>query len=175
MYFKFLKMASPWRRKCNPLQYSCLENSMDRGAWWAKGSQKLRHNWATQQEDDIILHLEWTLNPTTGVLVGEGREGFNTERHIGENSVKIRGRDWNGVFINQKMLETSRQWPKARRQAGTGFSLRAMLLTPWFRLLVCRTVTDYGSFVLSHPACGNLLLAKKGNGGVGGAQKQETI
>ena len=20
---------------CNPLQYSCLENSMDRGAWWA--------------------------------------------------------------------------------------------------------------------------------------------
>ena len=20
---------------CNPLQYSCLENSMDRGGWWA--------------------------------------------------------------------------------------------------------------------------------------------
>ena len=27
----------PWRRKCNPLQYSCLENSMDREAWWATG------------------------------------------------------------------------------------------------------------------------------------------
>ena len=26
----------PWSRKWNPLQYSCLENSMDRGAWWAK-------------------------------------------------------------------------------------------------------------------------------------------
>ena len=25
----------PWRRKCNPLQYSCLENPMDRGAWQA--------------------------------------------------------------------------------------------------------------------------------------------
>ena len=25
----------PWRRKCNPLQYSCLENPTDRGAWWA--------------------------------------------------------------------------------------------------------------------------------------------
>ena len=24
-----------WRRKCNPLQYSCLENPMDRGAWRA--------------------------------------------------------------------------------------------------------------------------------------------
>ena len=23
-----------WRRNCNPLQYSCLENSTDRGAWW---------------------------------------------------------------------------------------------------------------------------------------------
>ena len=22
----------PWRRACNPLQYSCLENHMDRGA-----------------------------------------------------------------------------------------------------------------------------------------------
>ena len=25
----------PWRSKCNLLQYSCLENPMDRGAWWA--------------------------------------------------------------------------------------------------------------------------------------------
>ena len=25
----------PWRRKCNPLQYSCLANSMDREAWQA--------------------------------------------------------------------------------------------------------------------------------------------
>ena len=26
----------PWRRKCNPLLFSCLENPMDRGAWQAK-------------------------------------------------------------------------------------------------------------------------------------------
>ena len=25
----------PWRRHGNPLQYSCLENPIDRGAWWA--------------------------------------------------------------------------------------------------------------------------------------------
>ena len=25
----------PWRRKCNPLQYSCLENLMDGRAWQA--------------------------------------------------------------------------------------------------------------------------------------------
>ena len=27
--------GSPGRRHGNTLQYSCLENSMDRGAWWA--------------------------------------------------------------------------------------------------------------------------------------------
>ena len=26
---------SPGEQNGNPLQYSCLENSMDRGAWWA--------------------------------------------------------------------------------------------------------------------------------------------
>jgi len=24
----------PWRGNRDPLQYSCLENSMDRGSWW---------------------------------------------------------------------------------------------------------------------------------------------
>ena len=27
---------SPGEENRNPLQYSCLENPMDRGAWWAK-------------------------------------------------------------------------------------------------------------------------------------------
>ena len=26
----------PWRRDGSPLQYSCLENPMDRGAWWVR-------------------------------------------------------------------------------------------------------------------------------------------
>ena len=38
---------NPWVRKIeghsNPLQYSCLENSMDRGAWWAT-FQRFRHD-----------------------------------------------------------------------------------------------------------------------------------
>ena len=40
---------TPWRRECNPLQYSGLENSTDRGAWWtqSKGLQRVRHNWTT--------------------------------------------------------------------------------------------------------------------------------
>ena len=29
-----LGWEDPWRRERLPLQYFCLENSMDRGAWW---------------------------------------------------------------------------------------------------------------------------------------------
>ena len=29
----------PWRRKDSPLQYSCLENPMDRGVWWATAQE----------------------------------------------------------------------------------------------------------------------------------------
>ena len=30
----------PWKRNGNPLQYPCLDNSMDRGAWWATWGHK---------------------------------------------------------------------------------------------------------------------------------------
>ena len=32
----------------NPLQYSCLETPMDRGAWWAtvQRSQRVGHDWS---------------------------------------------------------------------------------------------------------------------------------
>ena len=37
---------SPGEGNGNPLQYSCLENPMDGGAWWAtvRGSQRVRHD-----------------------------------------------------------------------------------------------------------------------------------
>jgi len=42
---------SPWGRNGSPLQYSCLENPMDRGVWWAAvhgvmRSQAWLSNWA---------------------------------------------------------------------------------------------------------------------------------
>ena len=39
---------SPGGGHSNPHQYSCLENSMDRGAWWAQstGLQRVRHDWS---------------------------------------------------------------------------------------------------------------------------------
>ena len=43
---------SPGRGHGNPLQYSCLGNPMDRGAWWATvyGSQRVGHNLVTEQQ-----------------------------------------------------------------------------------------------------------------------------
>ena len=44
----------PWRRAWQPIQYSCLGNSMDRGAWWATvyGITKIR----TQLSDWTHAH-----------------------------------------------------------------------------------------------------------------------
>ena len=41
---------SPGGGNDNTLQYSCLENPMDRGAWWVTvhGSQRVGHDWATK-------------------------------------------------------------------------------------------------------------------------------
>ena len=43
--------GSPKEGNGNLLQYSCLENSMDRGAWWAAVhgvTKRVRHGWSTE-------------------------------------------------------------------------------------------------------------------------------
>ena len=49
---------SPGGGNGNPLQYSCLENPMDRGAWWATvhGSQKSGDDLVTKQQHTIGEH-----------------------------------------------------------------------------------------------------------------------
>ena len=41
---------SPERGNGKPLQYSCLDNPMDRGPWWSVGSRRVQHNWAHEQQ-----------------------------------------------------------------------------------------------------------------------------
>ena len=53
----------PGERNGNPLQYSCLENPIDRGTWWATqsmGSQRVRHDWsdlAVYSIDHVYLSI----------------------------------------------------------------------------------------------------------------------
>ena len=55
--------SSPGEGNGNPLQYSCLENPMDRGAWRAtvhrvaKSQTRLKQLSTTQQQPSILLHL----------------------------------------------------------------------------------------------------------------------
>ena len=45
----------------SPLQYSCLENSMDRGVWQSMGSQRVRHDWVINTDTPQTLP---TIPPT---------------------------------------------------------------------------------------------------------------
>jgi len=53
---------SPGEGNGNPLQYSCLENPMDRGAWWATvhGVARIGHDLVTKPPSrlSITLRLE---------------------------------------------------------------------------------------------------------------------
>ena len=74
---------SPEEGNGNPLQYSCLENSLDRGVWWARvhGVEK---NWTrlrnrTQQHSTLEVSLKlW------GVSVWGGEK-----HHIGQIRVPL--------------------------------------------------------------------------------------
>ena len=48
---------SPGEGHGNSLQYACLENSMDRGAWWATvwGHKRVGHDLATRQQQSIRI------------------------------------------------------------------------------------------------------------------------
>ena len=49
--------TSPGERNGNPLQYSCLENPMDRGAWQATvhGVTRVRHDLVTKPPPAFII------------------------------------------------------------------------------------------------------------------------
>ena len=53
----------------DPLQYSCLENSMDRWSWWAvvHGLQRVGHEWVTEQ----TVHIETAKRPMVARDLGE--------------------------------------------------------------------------------------------------------
>ena len=59
---------SPGGGHGNPLQYSCLENPMDRVAWQAKsmGSQRVGHNWSDWARCDFTDSSAWLLSLQKG-------------------------------------------------------------------------------------------------------------
>ena len=64
-----------WRGNGNPLQYSCLDNPMDRGAWWATvhGVVKSRHYWMTSLSLFTFMHWRRKWQPPPVFLPGESQ------------------------------------------------------------------------------------------------------
>ena len=61
---------SPGEGNGNPLQYSCLENPLNRGAWWATvhGVARVRHDLVTeQQNNNDVLQIETQQNLSLGI------------------------------------------------------------------------------------------------------------
>ena len=58
-----------------PLQYSCLENPMDRGAWWAAvhGVTRVGHDWATSLSLFTFMHWRRKWQPAPVFLPGESQ------------------------------------------------------------------------------------------------------
>ena len=58
-----------------PLQYFCLENPMDWGAWWAAvhGVARVRHYWATSLSLFTFMHWRRKWQPTPVFLPGESQ------------------------------------------------------------------------------------------------------
>ena len=59
-----------------PLQYFCLENLMDRGAWWAAvhGVARVGHDWETSLSLFTFMHWRRKWQPTPVFLPGESQE-----------------------------------------------------------------------------------------------------
>ena len=77
---------SPGVRNGNPLRYSCLENSMDRGSWLAAvhGVQEsLRHNWAhthTHTHTHTCTHTHTHTGQYYSDASEEGTQGVNLRK-----------------------------------------------------------------------------------------------
>ena len=105
----------PWRRNGNPLQYSCLKNTMDRGAGWAKstGLQRVGHDWASEHSfkrkaiehrwrGPLLWHLGWS-----NILLQVPRITTKTLDPLRGQCIKAASEPTYGSIKNPRALESS--------------------------------------------------------------------
>ena len=70
-------MLSPGEGDGTPLQYSCLETPMDRGAWWAavRGSRRVGHDWVTSLSLFTFVHWRRKWQPLQCSCLENPRDG----------------------------------------------------------------------------------------------------
>ena len=75
--FAWVCMEWPGEGSGTPLQYFCLENPMDGGAWWAAvhGVDRVGHDWVTSLSLFTFMHWRRKWQPTPVLLPGESQGG----------------------------------------------------------------------------------------------------
>ena len=83
---------SPREGRGNPLQYSCLENPMDRGAWWAT-VHGVEESWARLSNQTLCMERERELEPPFPRMVaGVGPGGWWSPARLALRSRDVRMR-----------------------------------------------------------------------------------
>ena len=99
-----------------PLPYSCLENPMDGGAWWAPGgsmgSLRVGHDWATSLSLFTFMHWRRKWQPIPVFLPGESQgNGWGQEAWLAAVHGVTKSctwlRDWTGTTMIHLTLFTS--------------------------------------------------------------------
>ena len=112
---------SPWEGNGNPVQYSCLENPTDRGAWWAKvhglaKNQTWFGSWA-QAHRRSSIHQQWSeqsIRKNTNVTIKIISFGYQKE-----------------TLVKKEPLHQN-TWVGSDRILGSGYLLTLhMNLTRW--------------------------------------------
>ena len=102
-----------------PLQYSCLENHMDGGAWWLQSLGLLRvgHDWATSLSLFTFMHWRRKWQPTASCI----EEGNDNPLHC---SCLENPRDWGVWWAAVYGVAQLRTWLKrlSSSSQGSGFS-----------------------------------------------------
>ena len=109
----------------NPLQYSCLENSMDRGAWWATvhGVAKNQHDWAHVHREMMPWVKRTAVNQPIVVWWRSRRGQASTGQWLG-HSLSLSPHPsvlWNSqMFLGFSLSFFPVKWEKTGRVVGIG-------------------------------------------------------
>ena len=159
----------------NPLWHSCLENFMDRGAWWATAygvTKSQPQHWATEYIHGPVLWAElcppkllkfWPLEPQNVIVFGNGVDSGKEVIQVKWGQVRAPWSRRTGVLIREdKDTDTHTEgWP--REVTGRRWTLpgerpqeEPALPTPWprkSRLQTEKQVYRFLWFIAHHLWC----------------------
>ena len=129
----------------SPLQYSCLENSMDRGAWWAP-VHEVAKSWTRLSDWALLLWCNFSIMNTNANL-RQTKMDLNMVLQVPETIVNFILKDYHQHECKRKILEPS--WTPST-------SLLCLRSTGLKAFIVCDTTWcshKERTFTSSHSMC----------------------